>query len=73
MTMQFRDILGKANFREKTRNLCSQSTTRSFVCRDRAAENVPNFLLHAMAVAFRPVLQAHFYRVFDVPDHQLSH
>jgi hypothetical protein len=56
MAAEFRDIFGKANFGKKARNLCSQSSTRSFVGHDRAAENVPNFLLHAMAVAFSPAL-----------------
>jgi hypothetical protein len=73
MTMEFREIFGKAKFGKKTRNLRSQSSARSFVRRDRAAENVPNFLLHAMAVVFSPALQAHFHRIFDVPDHQLCH
>jgi hypothetical protein len=71
--VQFGYVRLEAEFGKQAGNVCSQSPTWSFLSSDGIAENVANLFLHAAAVAFGSTLQASLHRIFDVPDHELSH
>ncbi len=70
---EFRDILFETDTREATPNAAAQWHRGEALRLHSIAKNIPNFLLHAVAVTTCPLLESRLHVLFQISNDQLRH
>ena len=73
MAPQLGNVGLEATFGKKARDFRAQPASWGFICDHRIAQNVANFLLHAVAVPSGTPLQPGLDSIFDIADNELGH
>ena len=71
--MEFRYVLVQADALEPLPQAAAQWNGGAFLSPHGITENVPNFLLHAVAATICPTLESSLDAFFEISDDELSH